>query len=609
MWLISINNMAFNEKELEIIKYGVGNGKTKEQVQKALTNFRLGQTTPKEQPQEQTFLQDAGSDLGQIVTDTKKSLSERGTKMGEAMDAAVEGKQGVLRTIAQQAGQGFGAISDIFGNVIKGVVKSVLPQKSETAIKTGVEDTITPVMQTDLVKGVIEKYNSLDEKTKRDIDSALGVGSFALDVATLGGGAKVGEQGVKIAGETALKAGEVAGQVAEEAGKIAGGALDVTKNIAKGTGTLIESGARGASRIPERIATNVAEKEATLQAIKTLPTKVAQIAAQDGVDVGDVKYLYQLPKTQKTPLKNLYTAVKDFSNGTSKTNPIEVVGKPIVARIKQLDSAKGEIGQKLGKVAETLGNVSSEELTPQVLTSLQKVPGLNGIKISNKGILDFTDTVLASSETASDRKAIQQIFSDAIKSGTGKQKHLLRQELFESLGGKKGSLTTMTDTQDKAYQAIRQGLSNVLEGKNSSYKTLSNEYRKVAQPLTDIRKFMKNVAGADEDILNMNAGLLARRLTSNAQSNPQIRAILRAMDEATAKAGKSELSVENLQDFYNILDRYYDIAGKTTFQGQTASGVQKGIKGFILDNATKYVSKTDEVTKKALERAIEEALR
>lgn len=45
--------MAFNTKETEIIKWGLANGKSKEQVTQALTNFRLGIVTPKTEPKEE----------------------------------------------------------------------------------------------------------------------------------------------------------------------------------------------------------------------------------------------------------------------------------------------------------------------------------------------------------------------------------------------------------------------------------------------------------------------------------------------------------------------------------------------------------------------------
>jgi hypothetical protein len=245
-----------------------------------------------------------------------------------------------------------------------------------------------------------------------------------------------------------------------------------------------------------------------------------------------------------------------------------------------------------------------------VFNNLKKVGGLDGLKINKKGVLDFTDTVLTTAETRADRNAIQSMFTNALKKGTGKQKHLLRQELFEVLGGKKKSLTNLTDTQEKAYEAIRKGLSDVLEGKNDQYKTLSNDYRKLIEPLKEMRKFMKNVAGADDDILDMSAGLLARRITSNAASNPQIRKILRAMDNATKEKGKVSLSVETLQDFYNVLDKYYDIAGKTSFQGQVKAGIESatGPIDYAMKQIGNITGETVAVRQKALERIIEEAL-
>src|SRR3990167_865580 len=323
-----------------------------------------------------------------------------------------------------------------------------------------------------------------------------------------------------------------------------------------------------AKRIPNRLKTNIAQKQAVQETINKLPSKVAREAAQDGLDIGDIKTLYSIAKNQKAPLKKLATVVKDFAEGKTKTNPIEVVGKPIVNRLKELEKARVNVGAKLGEVAENLGVVTKEELLPTVFQRLRKVPGLEGLGIDNNGLLNFRNTVLATAETVADRNAIQRIFNSATKWGQGKNKHLLRQELFESLGGKKRASLKLTATQEKAYEAIRQGLSDVLETKNVGYKNLSNQYRKIITPLKQMRKMMK-VAGEADDVLDMSAGLLARRLTSLAQSNPQIKAILNAMDNATKKAGKTRLSVESLQDFYNVLEKYYPgIVQKTGFQGQ-----------------------------------------
>ena len=108
---------------------------------------------------------------------------------------------------------------------------------------------------------------------------------------------------------------------------------DTTSKIAAGIKDVAQATGDNISKIPGRIATNVAETKVTAQAIKQLPTKIAKDAVGNGIDIADVKYLYKIPTAQKKPLQELFKATKDFVSGTSKTNPIEIVGKPIIKRI------------------------------------------------------------------------------------------------------------------------------------------------------------------------------------------------------------------------------------------------------------------------------------
>ena len=408
------------------------------------------------------------------------------------------------------------------------------------------------------------------------------------------------------------------GQIPKVANKITGGiggGIDKTlKPVQKATQAVTESTSPiigEIKRLPSRFSTNMANKRAIQETINQLPTKVAREAAQDGLDVTDIKTLYKIPKDQKVSLKKLAVNVKEFSEGNTKVNPIEVVGKPIVNRLKELEAERIKIGTELGDVADNLGVVTKEELLPTVFQRLKKVSGLEDLTIDNNGILNFRNTVLATAETAADRNAIQRIFNSATKWGQGKNKHLLRQELFESLGGKKRASLNLTATQERAYEAIRQGLSDVLETKNQGYKALSNQYRQIINPLKEMRKMMK-VAGEAEDILDMSAGLLGRRVTSLAASNPQIKAILNAMDKATKKTGQTRLSIETLQDFYNILEKYYDIAPKTGFQAQVRQGVEKAVGGpinYIAEQIKGFAGETPAVRQKALERILDEILK
>jgi len=401
-----------------------------------------------------------------------------------------------------------------------------------------------------------------------------------------------------IATDVAKAGAEKGVQVATD---IAKPVIDAVKPVAQGTVDLIKMAGKGAAQIPDRIATNVAEKQAVESAITALPTKTGQNAVRNGVDIIDVKNLADIPATQET--RNLIQTVKDFAAGNTKTDPIEVVGKPIVDRLKELDKTRQEVGAKLGNASKNIGILTKPELQTGVLSRLQSVPGLQEVTQGANGLLDFSKTTLASSLSKLDRKAIQEAYTEATKWGDGIKAHNFRQTLFENLGGKKKSLANITDTQERAFEAIRSGLSDVIESKNPVYKDLSNQYRKIVQPIGDMRKLMKNIdPNSTDDILNMSAGLLARRITSAAASNPQIKQILTALDEAGTK-GATKVSVENLQNLYNTLNKYYDIAPKTGFQNLVKEGTQagSGVMDTISDAVKGLAGNTSAVRQKALE--------
>ena len=561
----------------------------------------LGKTSTK------SFGADLVDDIKETGTGIKNVFNKGKEKVTAALDASIDNPDGNIGTDLKALGQAFGAgagtLSDIFGEVLKGGAKSVLTEGGEKAVKEGITKVATPIVNSKPIQMLKEKYDSLSDDEKRTVDGLLGVASLAADFT----GAGVGAKGAKVAGKAAVETAEMAGKTAA---KVAAPVV----NAAKGTKDVVMMGAEALGRIPGKVAVNVAEKQAAREAVNTLPEGIARQAAQNGIEVPDVQTLMKVTDSvpaQKTIARELVDTAKAFAKGETKKNPIEVVGKPIVQRLQTLDKARGTVGKALGEVAKGLGEVTTKELASPVFDALKRVPGLSGLKVSQKGILDFVDTTLATSLTKSDRQAIQKIFVDAIKPGTGLSKHKLRQELFEVLGAAKKAGKELTDTQGKAFDAVREGLSKVLETKNVRYKELSNQFRKIIQPLQDMRKMMKTIPGAEEDILEMQAGLLARRLTSQAQSNPQVRQILRAMDAATGKKGMTTFKVEELQDLYNVLDKYYDITGKTGFQGQIKNALDKNSSGlfdFITKTVGGFAGETPAVRQKAIEDLLESIL-
>ena len=560
-------------------------------------------------------------------TYTKEEYKKRYGEVGYQELNQVAKKPNFVERTKQAASQGIAKVKEGLsssteeagGNLLTGVgrdVRNMLKvgagaiEAASAPLTAGLEPVIKPT----LGRGVEFAADKISDNPsfQRFAESDAGeiIQRLAEDVQNLTtivgtiGGARVAPKVGRSVNRAADAAITRTGQAVREAAQPLRGVVDNVGNISEPIVAEVK-------RLPSRFATNVANKREVQSTINKLPTQIAKEAAQDGVDIADVKFIYKIPKDQTTSLKKLATITKDFASGKTKTNPIEVVGKPIVNRLKEVERKASSVGKKLGDVADNLGAVTTKEVFPVVFNRLKKVPGLRDLTINRKGVLNFKDTVLATTETASDRAAIRRIFNNAIKTSPGKRKHLLRQELFETLGGKKRSQLNLTATQEKAYEAIREALSDILETKNPAYKTLSAEYRRLIQPIQEMRKLLR-ASGEIDDALDLPAGLLARRLTSLAQSNPQIRNLLNALDKATKSPGKTRLSIEMLQDFYNILEKYYDIAPKTGFQAQIKQGVEKAAGGplnYLGEQIQSFAGETPAVRQKMLEKILDEVFK
>lgn len=173
---------------------------------------------------------ETGADIRQIGTDIAATTNTALDKFDAAKQRMDTGQQGGLRTRLQQLGIGAGYASGVAGDIIKGGVKAVLPQSAEDVVKTGMQKALTPIVQSEPVQNIVSKYEQLKQTNPalaQDIDSLLGVGMLALDVAGAGAGAKGAAAGVETgisATKTGLKAGK---QIAGDIATAGGNALDM----------------------------------------------------------------------------------------------------------------------------------------------------------------------------------------------------------------------------------------------------------------------------------------------------------------------------------------------------------------------------------------------
>jgi len=111
--------MAFNDKEQQIIKWGLQNGKSQQEVTQAITNFRTGVLPQKQEVQEPSFLEGLKNDLntrvertGGILSRPDSSIVEKGVQtFGQGAGLAANAIEQTAMKIpgVKQVVQGFSA--------------------------------------------------------------------------------------------------------------------------------------------------------------------------------------------------------------------------------------------------------------------------------------------------------------------------------------------------------------------------------------------------------------------------------------------------------------------------------------------------------------------
>lgn len=568
------------------------------------------------------FVKDAIGDIAQTGREVVAAGTSAADKMRASREALERGEQGIIRTGLQQVGAGAQGLSSALGALFKGAVKTVLPERGDVqdlvgetaALAVPQEETVSSVLakigqevgSTKTAQEIAEAYNALDPVAKRDVDAALGGLSLIGDF--VGGG--LAKKPVVAAAE---KTAELAVDTAKLVGKGAAAAAEPVVAAGRAGAQIVRDVAGGASRIIPNTRTNLAARAAARETIDALPSDTAKLAARDGVSVQDARTLAGLAEAtdaDKAVARELAQVTRKVAAGEADAEAaLNVVGGQITRRLKTLERAESKVGAALGEVARTIPALKSADLAPAVLARLKKVSGLDALRLKPDGSLDFTGTSLASKLTAADRRAIQSAYSEAVKDGAGLAKHRYRQELREVITGKKRGSVAITDTQDAAFNAIRGGISDAISARVPRYGTLSQQFARIADPVDRLRKVLKATDATEDEILNVSGSAIARRLTSNAPSRAQIREILNAMDDALGSARGTATSVSRLQDLYNVLERYFDIAPKSGFQGQIKSALEGATPTDIASRSVaRLAGQTPEVRQAAIIKLLEEVL-
>jgi len=557
------------------------NNSVKDIIAKARQN-----QTQQEQPEEKksTFFSRSADVLKEKAGDIAETfkLSAKSPKDGGINPAEVG-----IRVVGDVVGGARG----VFGALIEPAVKPVVEAIGET--ETG-KIAFEKIGQGIEVYNAWKNENPTNKRIAESLEAVVDIASLFTAVKAVTR-TKVGLQTAKQTGKEVIDQGV--------------GIATKGKNFIQesGVGKVIKSKALGAKETVEgsikRMPINAEAKAIERETIKSLP-KASKEALQGGLDLEDVKLVTKAQTLKDKTYSKMKEMVAVAKSG--EKDPAEIVGQVFRQPIAKVEEIRKNVGNKLGQIAEGLSKTTRLKTKDNVIKRMKEVKGLEGLKLTAKGELDFSQTSLAGSLTSADRKVLQKAFMD-ISGKSPKQIHNLRQELFEVLGGKKKAKVELTNMQEQGLEGIRKGLSDSLDEVSSSYRALNQEYARILEPLKEMRKLFKNVEGASDDILDLKASVLARRLTQNAVSNADIKNTLRKLEKILLKKGiKVDADVESLQKFFYALERYYDVTKGGSFAGQVSSGVRNALsKSGLVDTAIKTVTEPFAITKSTQQKFLE----
>ena len=129
---LAITNMPFNQKEQEIIRFGLENGKSRQEVEFALNKYRTGATSPEADTQPQQPSAPAGGIIGNNI---REGISGLKTTYGGGPNSIGAKIIDNVKTGAKDIQEGVSGVTDVFGRgdaanvaaktkIAKGVIKA-----------------------------------------------------------------------------------------------------------------------------------------------------------------------------------------------------------------------------------------------------------------------------------------------------------------------------------------------------------------------------------------------------------------------------------------------------------------------------------------------------
>jgi hypothetical protein len=559
--------MAFTPQELAIIQYGKDNGKSVQEIQSALARVRtgVGPATPTPGP--------APSPLD------------------EAKSVTVGAAKGAVQTTVDTAR----ALSSVGRHVIAAATPLTM---EETNQRFG-----GPLIG-DQAKAIDENLKS--ENPAETAGKGIEFGAELL----AGGGASLLRKGAAKLG------GKIGEAVSSKVGDVAT-AANAAKNALPSFSGVKQMASEFAERVPrfiDKAQQKVEDATARAERIRTSAPAV-QTAIKSGLDNRIVSTVQEADAPTAKAYKEMVDLAENAKTGKLKVaeRPEIVAGRAAEDQYKLIEKQRKAVGAKIGDAVDALSKTEKVPMEDSY-AALDNVLSKEGIKATptKKGVkLDFTGTHY----TPAERTRIQQLYDLATEGGDTLTPRQIRDkdQLFSKLQRETrlegiGDIIVNTDQGSMSlFRVFRDVYANKLDQVAPEIKGLNKAYRNIVTLQDDIENSIIK-SGKYETSKGVDAAEFAqtnlRRLSSDALSAADYRAIAGEMDSVARQLGYNGAKPEDLALFANELRKLFPATiPATSFSG----GIRTGLVD-ILKKASDLGAPDITDQQKALKQLIESAL-
>lgn len=486
-------------------------------------------------------------------------------KIVKAAESVQEGKSSKLRGGFRAAGQLLSGGSEVvFGTLLDAAVPQPLAKKVKKEVdkllntpkgKKGAE------LLSEYVEGVSDRYEQYKlENPEKSQDLEAVVGFLEL------------YGGRKAAGEAFSRTEDVVEtgtksllRKADEGVTATRQAIEPIKERAAGVTQKAKEVGERFPRAIERAGESLEESKLRAERIKTSRPEVAQ-AIKSNLD----ERVIDAVETADDATKQAQKEMVKLADSSKKTlglarRPEYVAGEAAAKQYKVINENRKSIGKELESATRELSKTTSADIS-QELAQLENVLSQQGVRFTEKGI-DFT----GSNFTRAQRAKVKELYELATEVGDTMTPYQIykRDQLFSQLQREArfsdiGDI--LIDTQEgkkSLFSLFRDVYSSKLDTFSPEIKDINSRYSEARRLVDDIESTIAKTGKLDvtKDIdLAEVAQTRLRRLSSDAQSAAEYRAVVEKMDNAARQLGYDGANPAELSDFAIALRDIYPTA-------------------------------------------------